>query len=92
MEGVLFGISLLLLVVTVPWCTLYLFWDRHGSRFNALCFLIATSLLACGFFRWITIERRVDGAHVDGPLPLLVVIPTLLYIVALLLLIPKNAS
>jgi len=90
------GIMMMLVILAVPtvWCTIYLLWDRYGNRFNALCLLIATNVLLGGlwFLLWINVfAPGTDlGFWLLSPAP--IVIPTLLYYVALRLLFPKNGT
>jgi len=88
-------ILLVILAVPTVWCAIYLLWDRHGNRFNALCFLIATDILVGG--GWFLLWKNEFGQSWNDPgvwlfSPVPIIIPTLLYIVALLLWTPENAS
>ena len=94
------GIMMMLVILAVPtvWCTIYLLWDRYGNRFNAICFLIATNVLAgsCWCLSWIKAIASMPETWHDpnfwllSPAP--IVIPTLFYLVALWLLFPKNGT
>ena len=87
---------LIILVFAIIWYIVYLLWDRHGNRLHALCFLFATNLLVD--LIWLSSWKEMVSSTnantllfwITSPTPL--IIPTVLYIVALLLFTPKNAS
>jgi len=91
-------IFLVILTITIIWCAIYLFWDRYGNRFHALCFLIATNVLLGGLWSlmWIVKFAAVPIWWHDPEFWLLspapIVIPTLLYIIASRLFFPKNGT
>ena len=83
-------IFLALLIVTVIWCVIYLYWDRYGNRCIALGFLIASNFVFGGIWLliWIVAFSRAIWDDPDvwlfSPAP--IVVPTVFYIIAMILL------
>ena len=81
---------LIILLVVTTWLIIYLHWDRYGNRRNALVFLIVMNIVGGGIWLLWWIAAFSPGIWYDldvwlfSPAP--IAVPTLLYIIALVLL------
>ena len=82
-------LTLAVLIIASVWCCIYWLWNRYGNRFHALYFLVVANILVGALWFWWWLQYDPIWTYLS-PAPL--IIPTLLYVVALQLLTPKNTS
>ena len=94
MKGFLVFAGMLLLIVlfvNITWCLIYQLWDRYDQH-KALGFLIVTNFIGGGIWLclWVgSLSSSQQGVTLlFSPAP--IVIPTLLYIIALVLLMMRE--